>query len=123
MSQAVAEEMSLDVVDVKKLFDEELPLALKRHTEEARNIGATFQLNIAGAGQWFVNLTPSGPSCVPSNGEGERADCTVTVGEEDFRAVLANPKTMTVYLFLRGRLKLQGQRSTATKLYTLFSFK
>lgn len=121
MSQAAAPEMSLDVVDVKKLFDEELPLALKRHTEEARNIGATFQLNIAGAGQWYVNLTPSGPSCVP--GVGERADCTVTVGEEDFRAVLANPKTMTVYLFLRGRLKLDGKRTTATKLYTLFSFK
>lgn len=121
MTQAVAEEqLSMEVVDVKKLFDDELPPALERHLDEARAVGATFQLNITGAGEWHVDLTPKGPFCV----RGVRpADCTVTINEEDFREVLRNPKTMTVYFFLRGRLKLDGQRVVATKLYTLFSFK
>jgi len=120
MTQAVVAEMSLEVVDMKKLFDEDLPLALKKHTAEAQAIGATFQLNVTGAGQWYVNLTPSGPFCVRGV---EPADCTVTIREDDFRALLASPKTMTVYLFLRGRLKLDGERVVATKLYKLFSFK
>src|SRR4051794_21685438 len=102
MSQAATEEMTLEVVDMQKLFDEELPLALIKHAAEARAIGATFQLNVTGAGQWHVDLTPKGPTCVRGKGP---ADCTVTIAEDDFRALLANPKTMTVYLFLRGRLK------------------
>jgi putative sterol carrier protein len=117
---AAAEEMSLQVDDMEKLFDEELPLALVKHRQEAQQIGAKFQLNVTGAGEWNVDLTPSGPSCVRGVGP---ADCTVTISEDDFRALLASPKTMTVFLFLRGRLKLDGDRVTAMKLNKLFSFK
>jgi hypothetical protein len=120
MMEAITEDMHLEVVDMRKLFDEELPAALERHTEEAKQIGATFQLNVTGAGEWYVNLTPSGPFCVRGQ---RKADCTVTISEDDFRQLLASPKTMTVYLFLRGRLKLDGERIVAMKLNKLFTFK
>ena len=33
-------------VDIKKLFNEDLPTSLKKNAEEAKQIGAKYQLNI-----------------------------------------------------------------------------
>ena len=37
-------------VDIKKLFNQDLPAALAKNTEEAKSIGATYQLNVTGPG-------------------------------------------------------------------------
>ena len=36
-------------VDIKKLFNEELPAGLAKHADDAKTIGAKFQINITGA--------------------------------------------------------------------------
>ena len=44
-------------VDIPKLFNEQLPAMLSKNSEEAKSINATYQMNITGAGSWFLDLT------------------------------------------------------------------
>ncbi|HEY8041922.1 MAG TPA: hypothetical protein VIF15_19100, partial [Polyangiaceae bacterium] len=62
-------------VDIKKLFNEELPAALAKNVDEAKTIGAKFQMNITGetGGEWNIDVSDTGPSCKPGSGP---ADCT-----------------------------------------------
>ena len=61
-------------VDIKKLFNDKLPAALAKNAEAAKTIGAKFQLNITGptGGEWFIDVSASGPSCKAGNGRGGR---------------------------------------------------
>ena len=61
-------------VDVKKLFNEELPAALAKNAEDAKTIGAKYQMNITGEGEWAIDVTQAGPSC--KAGTDATADCT-----------------------------------------------
>jgi hypothetical protein len=113
-------DMGFEVNDLHKLFDEELPAALVENHDEAKRIGGRFQLNITGAGEWYVDLTESGPACVRGTRE---ADCTLTCNAEDFKQLMARPQTAPVWLFLRGRLRVDGHRAMVVKLNRLFTFK
>ena len=107
-------------VDTKKLFNEDLPAALAKNAEDARTIGATYQMNITGEGSWFIDVSPSGPKCEP----GEKpADCTITIAEEDFQKLVENPQANGMPLFFAGKLKIGGNNMLAMKLNKLFSFK
>lgn len=105
-------------VDIKKLFNEDLPQALARNAEEAKAIGATFQMNITGAtgGEWTVNATSSGPSCKPGSAP---ADCTVTIADEDFQKLVESPQANATALFFSGKLKVTGNPMLAMKLQKL----
>jgi putative sterol carrier protein len=109
-------------VDIQKLFNEELPAALARNAEDAKGIGAKFQLNITGpsGGEWLVNVTSDGPSCKPGSGP---ADCTVTVSDEDFQKLYENPQANAMQLFFGGKLKLAGNTMLAMKLTKLLAYK
>src|SRR3974390_702511 len=65
-------------VDIKKLFNQDLPAALAKNSEEAKAIGATYQLNVTGpsGGEWQIDVSATGPSCKPGTGP---ADCTITI--------------------------------------------
>jgi hypothetical protein len=61
-------------VDIQNLFDITLPAQLALHPDEAKLIGAKFQLNITGecGGEWFLDTSDTGPSC--TQGQGPDAD-------------------------------------------------
>jgi putative sterol carrier protein len=109
-------------VDIQKLFNQELPAALEKNADDAKAIGAKYQLNITGptGGEWNIDATASGPSCKPGTGP---ADCTITVTDEDFQKLLENPQANAVQLYFTGKLKVQGNQILATKLQKLFAYR
>jgi putative sterol carrier protein len=109
-------------VDIKKLFNEELPAALAKNAEDAKTIGAKFQMNITGptGGEWNVDVSSSGASCKPGNGP---ADCTITISDEDFQKLVENPQANGMQLFFAGKLKVAGNQMLAMKLQKLFGYK
>ena len=44
-------------VDIKKLFNEELPAALAKNADDAKTIGAKYQMNVTGEGDWTIDVT------------------------------------------------------------------
>ena len=108
-------------VDIKKLFNEHLPAALAKNAEDAKTIGAKFQMNVTGptGGEWFVDVSGTGPSCKPGTGE---ADCTITITDEDFQKLYENPQANGMQLFFAGKLKVSGNQMLAMKLQKLFSY-
>jgi putative sterol carrier protein len=107
-------------VDVKKLFNEELPAALEKNAEDAKTIGAKFQMNITGEGEWFIDVSSTGPACKAGTGEG--ADCTITIAAEDFQKLVENPQANGMQLFFAGKLKVTGNQMLAMKLQKLFGY-
>jgi putative sterol carrier protein len=109
-------------VDIQKLFNEDLPGALARNAEDAKSIGATFQINVTGptGGEWSVDVTAAGPSCKPGNAA---ADCTLTLADEDFQKLMENPQANAMPLFFAGKLKLGGNTMLAMKLTKLLGYK
>ena len=107
-------------VDIKKLFNEDLPAALANNADEAKTIGAKFQLNVTDEGEWHIDASATGPACKAGT---DTADCTITVSAEDFQKLLENPQTNGMQLFFAGKLKVQGNQMLAMKLNKLFSFK
>ncbi len=106
-------------IDIQRLFDQKLPAALSKHPEDARTINATYQMNIAGAGEWFLDLTGAGP--IVERGT-KPADCTVSISSVDFEKLYENPSS-GVQLFFTGRLKIDGNPMLGMKLQKLFSFR
>ena len=108
-------------VDVKKLFNEQLPAALEKNATDAKTIGAKFQMNITGEGEWQIDVSDSGPYCKP--GTMEAPDCTITIAAEDFQKLVENPQANGMQLFFAGTLKVTGNQMLAMKLQKLFGFK
>ena len=109
-------------VDIKKLFNDELPAALAKNADDAKTIGAKFQINITGptGGEWNIDVSPTGPVCKAGTGE---ADCTVTIADEDFQKLVENPQANGMQLFFAGKLKITGNQMLGMKLQKLFSYK
>ena len=110
-------------VDIQKLFNDEIPAALNKNADAAKEIGAKYQFNITGegGGEWFIDLTPSGPSSAAGNPGG--ADCTLTISSEDFQKLYENPDANGMQLFFGGKLKVSGNQMLAMKLKKLFQLK
>jgi putative sterol carrier protein len=107
-------------VDVKNLFNTELPAALAKNAEDAKTIGAKYQMNVTGEGEWNIDVSSTGPSCTPGTGP---ADCTITVTAEDFQKLIENPQANGMQLFFAGKLKVAGNQMLAMKLQKLFGYK
>jgi putative sterol carrier protein len=109
-------------VDIKKLFNDDLPAALTKNADDAKTIGAKYQMNITGptGGEWNIDVSSSGPSCKPGTGP---ADCTLTISDEDFEKLYENPAANGIQLFFSGKLKVTGNTMLAMKLQKLLSFK
>jgi putative sterol carrier protein len=109
-------------VDIKKLFNEDLPEALTKNAEDAKTIGAKFQMNITGptGGEWSIDVSSTGPSC--KAGSGGTPDCTITISDEDFQKLVENPQANGMQLFFAGKLKVAGNQMLAMKLQKLFSY-
>jgi putative sterol carrier protein len=107
-------------IDIKQLFNETLPASLAKNADEAKTIGAKFQFNITGEGEWNIDATATGPSCKPGSGP---ADVTITVSGEDFQKLQENPQANGMQLFFAGKLKVQGNQMLAMKLNKIFAYK
>jgi putative sterol carrier protein len=106
-------------VDVKKLFDQDLPAALAKNEAEAKSIGAKYQINVTGAGEWFIDVSNSGPSIAAGNPGG--ADCTITISQDDFQKLHENPQANGMQLYMQQKLKVSGNPMLAMKLQKLFA--
>jgi putative sterol carrier protein len=106
-------------VDTKTLFNETLPAAIKNNEAEAKAIGAKYQMNVTGAGEWFIDVSETGPKCEPGT---QAADCTLTVADEDFQKLYENPQA-GMQLYMTGKLKVAGNPMLAMKLQKLFALK
>jgi hypothetical protein len=62
-------------VDVKDLFNNKLKSAVESAPDAAKKIGGTYQLNIAGAGSWAIDLAAEKPSVT----EGTHASPAATI--------------------------------------------
>jgi putative sterol carrier protein len=107
-------------VDIKQLFNETLPAALAKNADDAKTIGAKYQMNITGSGEWYIDVTPTGPSCKAGTGT---ADCTITITSDDFQKLVENPQANGMQLFFAGKLKVTGNQMLAMKLNKLFGYK
>ncbi|MBK6692360.1 MAG: SCP2 sterol-binding domain-containing protein [Myxococcales bacterium] len=107
-------------VDIQKLFNDDLPAALLRNAEDARTIGAKFQMNITGAGEWNIDVSASGPACKAGS---DAADCTITIEADDFQKLMENPQANGMQLFFQGKLKVGGNQMLAMKMQKLFQYK
>lgn len=106
-------------MDANQLFNEALPAALAEHGEKAKTIGAKFQFNIAGAGEWHLDLTQTGPVCKAG---ADKADVTINLNNDDFTNLLKNPQANAMSLFFSGKLKVTGNQMLAMKLKDVFSY-
>ena len=96
-------------LDIQKLFNEELPAALARNADEAKAMNAKVQMNITGEGEWFIDVSATGPSCTPGTQAG---DCAITIAGPDLEKLMDNPGAgMT--LFFAGKLKVTGNQMLA----------
>ena len=107
-------------VDIQNLFNEQLPQAVQKNEAAAKEIGAKYQMNVTGEGEWNIDVSSTGPSCKPGQGP---SDCTITIAAEDFQKLLENPQANGMQLFFAGKLKVTGNQMLAMKLQKLFSFK
>ena len=67
--------------------------------------------------EWQIDVSASGPSCKAGSGP---ADCTITIGGEDFQKLFENPQANGMQLFFAGKLKVAGNQMLAMKLQKLF---
>ncbi len=104
----------------KELFDEQVPKAIAKNPDKAKEIGAVYLFKIAGdgGGEWTVDLASATPSC--TTGAGATPQCTIEVAHEDFKAMLGNPQ-LGMQLYFQGKLRVTGDPMLATKLQKLFS--
>jgi putative sterol carrier protein len=107
-------------VDILKLFNEQLPTGLTNNADDAKTIGAKFQINVTGSGEWHIDVSPTGPSCKAGTGD---ADCVITITTEDFQKLMENPQANGMQLFFAGKLKVAGNQMLAMKLQKLFSYR
>lgn len=104
-------------MDIKNLFNVELPAALLLKTKEVKKVNAVFQVNITGEGSWRIDTKSAEPSVSPSE-VGSAADCTLTISSADFLALMKTPsKATTMVLF--GKLKIAGNKMLAMELTKL----
>ena len=98
-----------------ELFDEQLPAALKQHPDKAKAVNAVYAFKISGegGGDWTVDLASDPPTC--TRGDDGKAQCTIEVAHDDFKAMLGNPQ-VGMQLYFQGKLKVSGDPMLATKL-------
>ena len=105
-------------VDIRKLFNEEIPAALARRGDDARKIGGKYQLNITNAGNWGVDLVSNPPTV--TEGAIEAPGVTIDVADTDFQTLVADPGA-GMKLFFAGKLKVKGNQMLAMNLQKLFA--
>ena len=82
-----------------------LGAALKEKPEVVKRVGGVYYFKINGEKTWTVDLK-NGAGFV-KEGEHGKADCTITIKDEDFVAMITGAANGQ-QLFMSGKLKIQG---------------
>lgn len=107
-------------MDIAKLFNTDFPAWLEANADTARRVGAKYIFNITGegGGQWFLDLSRTGPKVEPA--AGQRADCTITVSAADFEKLWNNPY-MGESMYYSGKIWISGDEMLALSLQNVFA--
>lgn len=102
-------------MDIVKLFDTEFPVWLAANADAARRIGAKYLFNITGegGGQWFLDLSRTGPQI--ERGAGQRVDCTITLSVANFLTLWSNLYAGES-MYYSGRILISGDEMLAMSL-------
>lgn len=105
--------------DAQELFNEQIPQALSKYPDKAREVNAIYCFKISGdeGGTWSVDLTADPPTCKTE--EAANAQCTIEVAQDDFKTMLSDPQA-GMQLYFQGKLKVTGDPMLATKLQQFF---
>ncbi len=105
--------------DAQELFNEQVPVALTKFPDKAREVNAIYCFKISGegGGTWSVDLTADPPTC--NVDESSNAQCTVEVAHDDFKTMLSDPQA-GMQLYFQGKLRVSGDPMLATKLQQFF---
>jgi putative sterol carrier protein len=76
-----------------------------------------FNITGEGGGQWFLDLSRSGPKIERS--AGQRADCTITLSAADFQTLWGNLYAGES-LYYSGRIRIAGDEMLALNLRDVF---
>ena len=106
--------------DATELFDVLVPQGLKQFPDKAREVNAVYAFKISGegGGEWTVDLASDPPGV--TKGDTGKAQCTIEVAHDDFKAMLGNPQ-LGMQLYFQGKLKVTGDPMLATKLQQFFA--
>ncbi len=101
------------------MFNEQVPKALEKYPDKAREVDAIYCFKITGdgGGEWTVDLTSDPPTCKTE--DDGTAQCTVEVAHDDFKTMLGDPQA-GMQLYFQGKLKVTGDPMLATKLQQFF---
>ena len=91
--------------------------AIGELASSAEQIHRTAQQMLSG-GEWTVDLCSETPTC--KVGATDDAQCTITMANEDFEAMLENPQ-LGMQLYFQGKLKVAGDPMLATRMTKLLS--
>ena len=108
--------------DAHELFDVQVPDALSKHPDKAREVDAIFFFDITGddGGQWTVDLQSDPPTC--AKGDAGNSQCGIKVSHDDFMEILKDPTgSKGMNLFFEGKLQVTGDVAQATKLQAFLS--
>jgi len=105
--------------NASELFDNLVPEGLAKYPDKARELNAIYCFKVTGegGGDWTVDTTSNPPSC--TKGDSGKAQCTIEVSHEDFKAMLADPNA-GMQLYFQGKLRVSGDPMLAMKLQQLF---
>lgn len=92
------------MADINAFFDDYLTKKVVGNKDLITAINAVYLFDIAGAGQWTVDLTGDG---AVSAGKTKEPGCTVTAKEADFAKLLDNPAS-AIMMFTMGKLKVSN---------------
>src|SRR5262245_56751433 len=98
---------------VKEIFDG-IQGNIDKDPAKATTVGAIYQFDVTGdgGGTWVVDLKEA---VKVSDGPSPKAECTITVGAQDFLDI-NNSKMNPQVAFMSGKLKIKGDMSKAMKL-------
>jgi len=100
------------------VFDE-LTKKIAANKDLVKQIAGVYQFNISAGNKsesWTVDLKNGNGSV--AIGKANKADCTLTVGDEDFVGMMTG-KLNSQQLFMQGKLKIAGNMAFAMKLNKL----
>ena len=99
----------------KEYFEQKVPENLKNKGDKVSNINAIYEFQINGpeGGTWSLDLTVPGGQV--TNGSTGKANCTVTMQDENF-VKLVTGKLNPQLAFMTGKLKVAGNMGLALKL-------
>ncbi len=106
--------------DAQELFNEQVPRALSRFPDQAKEVNAIYCFKVTGdgGGEWTLDLTSDPPTC--TTGDTGKAQCTIEVGHDDFKDMIVDPQK-GMELYFTGKLKVSGDPELATKLEQFFN--